>query len=486
MTFRKQLLSLSVAAAIAAVAGCNGSSGDGTDSSGGETIQGRITGFGSIFVNGVEYETDNASITVGGKPASEDDLELGMMVTVHGHSSGAHGHADSVDFDNNVEGVVTEVNLDQNGVGTVTVMGYSVTVDENTMVEFKTTDIDSLAQAVYDPNVGIQYIAEVSGYSDGQGNIHATRIEVKAFDPVSGKIEINGFVKNLDSGTSSFMIANMHIVYTTDTQFDDIPNAILSDGMHVEVKGSGFDGQGRLIAGKIENKSHYGVNSGHAEDDYDIEGVVSSITDESFQINGQTVYYNQDTMGVDNLVDNALLEVKAFRDDQDRLVAYKIETDQLDGEHYKYHNGIEMKGMVQAIDADNNTLQLMDKTIYVNASTMVCDDYSHNRYFNLQDIDVTSGDHYVEVKAYLDDKGNLVASKLSYEGMNSGGKMDVLQGPLNVDDTGAYVMGIAINFGNFTVPMTGAYVELKGTYSGGMFHVSAMEMKSDQNSKSGS
>jgi hypothetical protein len=116
---------------------------------------------------------------------------------------------------------------------------------------------------------------------------------------------------------------------------------------------------------------------------------------------------------------------------------------------------------------------------------MMCDDYAHDRYFNLQDIDLTTGDHYVEVKAYLDDNGNLVASKLSYEGTNSG-KMDALQGPLSVDETGAYVMGIAINFGDFTVPMSGAYVELKGTYSGGMFHVSAMEAKSDHNSKSDS
>jgi hypothetical protein len=466
------------------VAGCNSSS-DNSSSDGNETVQGRITGFGSIFVSGVEYETDNASITVDGKPASEDELELGMMVTVHGHSSGAHGHADSVDFNNNVDGVITEVNLDQNGVGTITVMGYTVTVDENTMVKFKTTDIDSLAQAIYDPNVGIQYVAEVSGYSDGQGNIHSTRIEVKAFDPVSGKIEIDGYVKNHDSSTSTFMIANMQIVYTTDTQFDGITSGMVTDGMHVEVKGSGFDDQGRLIAEKIENKNHHGVNSGHPDDDYDIEGVVSSITDENFQINGQTVYYNQDTLGVENLVENALVEVKAFRDDQDRLVAYKIETDQLDGEHYKFHSGIEMKGMVQAIDIDNNTLQLMDKIIYVNASTMMCDDYAHNRYFNLQDIDLSAGDYYVEVKAYLDDNGNLVASKLSYEGANSG-KMDELQGPLTVDDSGAYVMGIAINFGDFTVPMTGAYVALKGTYSGGMFHVSAVETKSDHHTKSGS
>jgi|GEM_PF-1972397 len=482
MVFKKKVLAVSVIAAMAALAGCSGSSSDDSTSSGdSELVQGRITGFGSIFVKGVEYETHNAKITIDGKPGSEDDLKLGMMVTVHGNSSGAHGYAVRVDFDDDVEGIVTEVNLDQNGTGTITVMGYTVTVDENTLVEFKTSDITSLMQAIYDSNAGIQYVVEVSGYSDGQGNIHATRIEVKAYNSTDGVIEIKGFVKNHNANT--FMIANMEIMHNSATRFEHMTTDMLNDGMHVEVKGRGFDEQGRLIAEKIENESDSGIGSGSEDDDYEIEGVVSSVSDTSFQMNGHTIYYDQNTNGMQYVAENALLEVKAYRDSQSRLVAHKIKADELDDGHYKSHSGLEMKGLVEAIDTSNNTLQIMGKTIHVSASTMMCDDHTQIRYFNLQDIDLTMGDHYVEVKTYLDDTGNLVASKLTYEGSNSS-NMDELEGPLSIDESGTHVMGIVIDFGNLTTPMHGARVKMKGTYSGGIFYASSVETESSSDSSS--
>ena len=480
MNFRKKILVTSVIAAVATLSGCSGSSDDTTSSGNSETVQGRITGFGSIFVNNVEYETHDARITIDGKPASEDDLKLGMVVTVRGNSSGHHGYAESVDFNDDVEGVISQVNLDQNRIGTIVVMGYTVTVDENTILEFETTNIDSLTQAVYDPNVGIQHVAEISGYSDGQGSIHATHIEVKSYNSNNGVIEIKGFVKNHDSNSNTFMIANMEILHSSATRFDDMPNGVVSDGMYVEVKGHGFDDQGRLIADKIENYGRDGVNSGDSDDDYKIEGVISLVSDESFQINGKTVYYNQNTKGINYLVENALVEVEAYRDSQSRLVAHEVHIDELDDKH---HKGVEMKGMVQSIDTSNNTIQIMGKTIQVNSSTMMCDEYTHIRYFSLQDIDLTTGDHYVEIKAYLDSSSNLVASKLTYEGINKN-EMDELEGPLLIDDMGAYVMGIAIEFGNFTTPSHGVRVELKGTYSDGMFYVSSLESESDNDSNS--
>ena len=45
---------------------------------------GTIDGFGSIFVNGIEYETDDAEIVVNGQAADESALRLGMVVDVSG------------------------------------------------------------------------------------------------------------------------------------------------------------------------------------------------------------------------------------------------------------------------------------------------------------------------------------------------------------------------------------------------------------------
>ena len=65
---------------------CGGGGGSGEVASGGiggtGISSGAVTGFGSIFVNGVEFDTSGASITMGGISVSESDLKLGMVVEV--------------------------------------------------------------------------------------------------------------------------------------------------------------------------------------------------------------------------------------------------------------------------------------------------------------------------------------------------------------------------------------------------------------------
>src|SRR5256885_5141775 len=48
------------------------------------TTVGSITGFGSIFVNGVEYATAGAQIGIDGQPGTEAQLSVGDVVTVVG------------------------------------------------------------------------------------------------------------------------------------------------------------------------------------------------------------------------------------------------------------------------------------------------------------------------------------------------------------------------------------------------------------------
>jgi len=484
----KRLIAVPVVAGAALLAGCSSDSDDDgfelsntpTLSSDSATAQGRITGFGSIFVSGVKYDTDSAAITVDGQPASEDDLQLGQIVTVRGVSSGDTGNAVSVSYDDIVDGIVTNVSLDQKGLGSIAVMGYEVTVDANTIVEFYTSNITTLAQAVYDQNVGIQYIAEVSGYSDSNSMIHATRIEVKEYNPVNGYIEVKGYVNNYDSNSSTFAIANMGVAYNTATLFDDMTVSMLADGMLVEVKGNGFDAQGRLLADRIENEVNSGASSGTADDDYEIEGVVSSISSDQFVLNGYTIFYDQSTLGTDYLTENALVEVDAYRDDQSRLIAEEIEPDELDD---NYHTKLEMKSLVQDVDLVNNTVQVMGKTIQLTSSTMMWDEYTKQRYFGLDDINWGSGSHYIEVKAYLDNSGNLMASRLIYEGIGSG-ETEELEGVLSIDETGPNVMGIAVDFGAQPTPANGMRVEMEGVYSSGMFYATSLEAEPIDNASS--
>src|SRR5688572_4894453 len=71
----------------ACLAGCGGGGFAGIDGSGAKpelSATGPINGFGSVIVNGVHYNTDNARVLVRGELADEVDLNVGDYVTVVG------------------------------------------------------------------------------------------------------------------------------------------------------------------------------------------------------------------------------------------------------------------------------------------------------------------------------------------------------------------------------------------------------------------
>jgi hypothetical protein len=77
---------------LTALAGCGGSGGSdapgttlNTPLATDQTTVGQITGFGSVYVNGIEFDTAGASYEVDDALASDDDaLAVGMVVKVEG------------------------------------------------------------------------------------------------------------------------------------------------------------------------------------------------------------------------------------------------------------------------------------------------------------------------------------------------------------------------------------------------------------------
>src|SRR5258708_21319331 len=94
-----------VAAAVLLLASCGGPTQlGGIQGSGSGVAYGPITGFGSIFVNGVEYATSNAQIRIDDQPGAESQLLVGEVVTVTGsvNSDGKTGTATQVTFSSDV------------------------------------------------------------------------------------------------------------------------------------------------------------------------------------------------------------------------------------------------------------------------------------------------------------------------------------------------------------------------------------------------
>ena len=96
---------------------------------------GVITGFGSVFINGVEYETDATTVTTddnGG--ASESDLQVGMVVTLSGeiNEDGTTGNANAIHYDEQLKGPIASIDLFAN---TITILDQTIVFDDLTSFE---------------------------------------------------------------------------------------------------------------------------------------------------------------------------------------------------------------------------------------------------------------------------------------------------------------------------------------------------------------
>src|SRR3569832_1212735 len=93
MTGLRVKLSTLVLVLLAGLAACTG---DGTQPAGGGiggtgVSQGPITGYGSIFVIGVEFVTSSSTILRDGTTDTQKEKRIGMVVTVDGSINGSSG-----------------------------------------------------------------------------------------------------------------------------------------------------------------------------------------------------------------------------------------------------------------------------------------------------------------------------------------------------------------------------------------------------------
>ncbi len=125
---------------------------------------GRITGFGSIFVNGVEVEYDQATkVSRDGAPAGVGDLALGQVVEVLARNEQGRITGSDIRIRYEVAGPVGAVDEKS---GTIKVLGQSVIIGAGTVRAQGTTGLPSPGSVV-----------RVSGFRAGNGLIFASRLE---------------------------------------------------------------------------------------------------------------------------------------------------------------------------------------------------------------------------------------------------------------------------------------------------------------------
>lgn len=111
----------------------SGGGGGGIGGSGQSTTSsGTIDGFGSIFVNGVRFDTDDAEVIIDGEVRGEEVLRLGMVVLVSGEvdDDGVNGTAERVLYDNELTGPIARIEINADGNSKLlTILGINVIVE---------------------------------------------------------------------------------------------------------------------------------------------------------------------------------------------------------------------------------------------------------------------------------------------------------------------------------------------------------------------
>ena len=352
---------------------------------------GVITNFGSVYVNGVKFDSSNTKFKLDDLEGIESDLKVGMIVSVAGKIESTNtGTATQITFNDDVEGRVIANNISSGN--TLDIMGQTIHVDADTNFESLIPDTVATLEEIEVGN-----IVEVSGYNSGDGNIYATRIEVKKKEYVAGEeIQVTGLTKSTTE--TSFQIGSLTVLYS-NAEYDSIPNDVIVDGLFVEVKSKqGFSIGGALIADKVElegdGKKKFGVENGQ---ELELEGIVSNFNsdNQTFVLNGQIVRFGSDSALA--LIGNGLkIKVHGTINTDGELVVSEFEA--------KRESNVQVAAYVESIDIANNTLVLLGQTILLSDATSMNDEQDSQsdaaaREFTIDEIN--EGD-FLEINAFRD------------------------------------------------------------------------------------
>jgi hypothetical protein len=332
---------------------------------------GRVTQFGSVFVNGVEYETTSARILVDGVEGSESQLRVGQVVTLAGtvNADGITGTATEVSFASSVRGSLAQVDL---AGGTLVILGQRIRLLGDTLLNLPLGGLLSLV-----PGIQLQ----VSGFPNAAGEIQATRIDLLIGS--SGPSRVSGLVQSLNTATQTFRVNSQVVNYS---QAGIV--GTLADGSTVLIDGSIPAGQTVLQATSIAVSSGIG---GAADERGYVEGLITAFTSASdFAMGAQRIATDANTQFILNgntLGPNLAIRVLGVFNEAGVLEAQEVVATATGG-------STGFLGMVQEVSSDS--LQVLGVDLTKSQTTAVADESTYaQRPFGLADMRV--GD-YVEVR----------------------------------------------------------------------------------------
>lgn len=430
-----------LAAAVAQVlTACGGGGTGGAGSASGVTTVGTVTGFGSVYVNGVEYETGSSRYEVDDQEAFDDSaLQVGMVVKLSGSRSGSHGDAAEIIYDEDIEGPVAGLTTDATNpdLKHFQIYGLDVTVSASgTRFDNRNDPAFSFSTITDGDDV------EISGQFDGQRVLASY---IKKEDATDNDDELKGVVDSLSGDTFTLLLMNGAAVTITIDPGASLPAGGLQNGQYVEVEGTPT-GPAALTATRVELEDRHYLDDDEGE--IEISGLLAhDAPSDSWSLNGIPL----------NLDGDIEYEPASLRDAIDDLSAagmtVKVEGDYQNGvlqvdEMKNGQDDLEVKGRLVNITASGAKQGVLEVgfggasgtvRIIVDGSTLFADD-SSQQHFDLRTVAV---DSFVEIKARQDQSGDLIATRLHVE--DSPGEFEV-EGPVDDFQDGSTITVLGVTF----------------------------------------
>ena len=458
---------LVAAVIVALTVSCGGGGSSANNSSSGmSTVMstGAITGFGSIFVNGIHFQTSGATIRKNGQVVDQSQLAVGEVARIKGQASESDetGNADEVDVDESVVGPISGIDTTN---GLVTVLAQSVKINGGTSFSKDIQPADITGLKVGD-------IIRVDGMYDSTGTIVATRIERGS---TSTPFQVVGTVSGLNSASHTFMINALIVDYSSAT-LSGFASGGPSNGDTVEVQGTSFNATAKTLTASTVARVQSDEEEAGDDTDIEREGLITrfaSVTD--FDVAGKPVTTTSSTVyengNASELALNVKVEVEGMFNSSNVLVASVV--------RFEHNGSVELQSQVTAVNVTAGTLTLLGVSITVSSMTRFEDDSAASiQNFNLSKVNV--GDT-IKMRGYENPaaSGMVLATRLEREPPTA---TVVVEGPfMAATSPNLTVLGITIDassamisngeegtltLAEFLTKAVGHSVKVEGTVSG--------------------
>jgi hypothetical protein len=396
--FSRVSIPIGLSIVLAACGGGGGGGGFGgppvadTGVGGSGGVTGPVQGFGSIIVNDLVLDVDDAEFQIEGEAAGigqsgQSQLAEGQQLVVRGDLDALD--ADEVFYRADVRGPLAAAPVFDplTGVGQMTVLGQTVRINAATR---------------YDDGAALDLLQagdllEISGNRNANGELVATYV---ALETSLSQYKVVGTVTAV--GSTGFSIGGLDV--------DANGLAIPAAGTLVEVRfpASAFPGSGAIPASAIETLGELELDEGER---FEIQGFIDSFTSaSSFTVSGIPVTVPAgiefEDGSADDLELNVRLEVEGVADAAGRLVAERI--------IFRTTEAIRFEGIVGAVDPVARTISTsVGLTFVVRDLTELEDDSDLDvEPFTLEDLN--PGVDFVEVRGFRDGS-ELVAAEIERE-----------------------------------------------------------------------